>query len=73
MGMAGCCRRSRLDSRAGSTETAFGSVSGLANAMRRAETAHGEHEKRTGVRDENWPDWYAAYMIAEQAGAELPT
>ena len=24
-------------------------------------------------RDENWPDWYAAYMVAEQAGEELPT
>jgi hypothetical protein len=41
--------------------------------MRRAEAAHGEHEKRTGQRDENWPDWYAKYMAAEQAGAELPT
>lgn len=39
----------------------------------RAETAHGEHEKRTGERDVNWPDWYAAYMVAEQAGAELPS
>jgi hypothetical protein len=41
--------------------------------MLRAEAAHGEHEKRTGERDENWPAWYAAYMIAEQSGAELPT
>ena len=45
----------------------------LASALRRAEAAHGEHEKRTGQRDENWPDWYAAYMVAEQAGTELPT
>ena len=37
------------------------------------EAAHGEHEKRTGQRDENWPDWYAAYMLAEQAGDELPS
>jgi len=45
----------------------------LADAMRRAEAAHGEHEKRTGVRDEEWPTWYATYMIAEQHGRELPT
>jgi hypothetical protein len=41
--------------------------------MRRASVAHGEHEARNGgVRDENWPDWYAAYMVAEQAGTDLP-
>jgi len=45
----------------------------LAGALRRAAAAHGEHEERTGGRDENWPDWYAAYMVAEQAGTELPT
>jgi hypothetical protein len=45
----------------------------LASALRRASIAHGEHEKLTGGRDENWPDWYAAYMVAEQAGTELPT
>ena len=33
----------------------------------------GEHEKRTGQHDENWPGWYSAYMMAEQAGTELPT
>lgn len=38
----------------------------------RAEAAHGEHEKRTGVRDQNWPDWYAEYMRREQSGQELP-
>jgi hypothetical protein len=32
----------------------------------------GEHEKRNGQRDANWPDWYAAYRAAEQAGTELP-
>ena len=63
----------RLPGRVDATETSFGSTSDLANAMRRAEAAHGEHEKRTGVRDENWPDWYAAYMVSEQSGAELPT
>jgi hypothetical protein len=41
-------------------------------ALRRAEAAHGEHEKRTGQRDANWPDWYANCMVAEQAGTELP-
>ena len=53
--------------------TSFGSASDLASALRRAEAAHGEHEKRTGgQRDENWPDWYAEYLIREQAGKELP-
>jgi catechol 2,3-dioxygenase-like lactoylglutathione lyase family enzyme len=64
---------SRLPGRVDATETAFASPSDLADAMRRASVAHGEHEKRTGQADENWPDWYAAYMAAEQAGAELPT
>jgi catechol 2,3-dioxygenase-like lactoylglutathione lyase family enzyme len=54
-------------------QTAFGSTSDLASALRRAEAAHGEHEKRTGVRDEAWADWYAAYMVAEQAGSERPS
>ena len=52
--------------------TSFGSASDLASALRRAEGAHGEHEKRTGQRDTNWADWYAAYMVAEQSGEELP-
>jgi len=62
----------RLPGRIDTAETAFASTAGLASALRRAEAAHGEHEKRTGQRDENWPDWYAAYMAAEQAGTELP-
>ena len=49
-------------------ETAFASAADLASAMRRASAAHGEHEKRSGEADPNWPDWYAAYMVAEQAG-----
>jgi catechol 2,3-dioxygenase-like lactoylglutathione lyase family enzyme len=54
-------------------DTSFGSSSDLAAALRRAATAHGEHEKRTGGKhDENWPDWYASYIVAEQAGKELP-
>jgi catechol 2,3-dioxygenase-like lactoylglutathione lyase family enzyme len=63
----------RLPGRIDAVETAFASTVDLASALRRAEAAHGEHEKRTGERDENWPDWYAAYMVAEQAGTELPT
>jgi len=62
----------RLAGRIDRAETAFASVSDLAGALRRAETAHGEHEKQLGHRDENWSDWYAAYMVAEQSGAELP-
>src|SRR5271170_6549202 len=50
----------------------FASTNDLASALRRAEAAHGEHEKRTGQHDANWSDWYAAYMVAEQAGKELP-
>ena len=62
----------RLPGRIDSGVTSFGSASDLASAFRRAEAAHGEHEKRTGQRDENWPGWYAEYMAAEQAGTELP-
>jgi catechol 2,3-dioxygenase-like lactoylglutathione lyase family enzyme len=62
----------RLPGRIDAAATSFGSASDLASAFRRAEAAHGEHEKRTGQRDANWADWYAAYMVAEQAGAELP-
>ena len=63
----------RLPGRIDATETAFGSANDLAGAFRRAEAAHGEHEKRTGQRDADWPTWYAAYMVAEQHGEELPT
>jgi catechol 2,3-dioxygenase-like lactoylglutathione lyase family enzyme len=63
----------RLPGRIDSAATTFASASDLANAMRRASVAHGEHEARTGgQRDENWPDWYAAYMVAEQFGSKLP-
>jgi catechol 2,3-dioxygenase-like lactoylglutathione lyase family enzyme len=64
----------RLPGRIDSNATSFASTKDLAGALRRAAAAHGEHEKRTGGQhDENWPDWYAAYMVAEQAGAPLPT
>jgi catechol 2,3-dioxygenase-like lactoylglutathione lyase family enzyme len=62
----------RLPGRIDTGKTAFASVTDLAGALRRAETAHGAHEKRIGAADPNWPDWYAAYMVAEQAGTELP-
>jgi catechol 2,3-dioxygenase-like lactoylglutathione lyase family enzyme len=62
----------RLPGRIDSTVTTFASANDLASAFRRAGAAHGEHEKRIGQRDENWPEWYAAYMVAEQAGTELP-
>jgi catechol 2,3-dioxygenase-like lactoylglutathione lyase family enzyme len=53
--------------------TAFGSQADLAAAMRRASVAHGEHEKRNGGQhDVNWPDWYAEYIVKEQAGEALP-
>ena len=63
----------RLPGRVDATGTAFAATADLANAMRRAAVAHGEHEKRQGGEyDVNWPDWYAAYMVAEQAGTEPP-
>ena len=64
---------SRLPGRSDPATTTFASANDLASALRRAEAAHGEHEKRIGAADTNWPDWYAKYMAAEQAGAELPT
>ena len=63
----------RLLGRVDPAATSFGSANDLASALRRAEAAHGKHEKRTGLADPNWRDWYAAYMVADQAGMELPT
>jgi catechol 2,3-dioxygenase-like lactoylglutathione lyase family enzyme len=63
----------RLPGRIESAATSFTSASDLANAMRRAAAAHGEHEKRIGKEDANWPDWYAEYMVSEQSGADAPT
>ncbi|MEH1164083.1 VOC family protein [Micromonospora sp. CPCC 205539] len=62
----------RLPGRVEGGLTSFGSASDLAGALRRAAAAHGEHEKRTGERDDNWPDWYATYMVSEQSGATPP-
>ena len=63
----------RLPGRVDPSITSFSSASDLASALRRAAAAHGEHEKRIGKADPNWPDWYATFMVAEQAGAELPS
>jgi catechol 2,3-dioxygenase-like lactoylglutathione lyase family enzyme len=63
----------RLPGRVDTHGTTFTSSTELAIALRRAAAAHGEHEKQSGQRDENWPDWYAEYIVREQAGKELPT
>ena len=62
----------RLPGRMEPGPTSFSSVSDLASALRRAAIAHGNHEKRIGQADANWPDWYAEYMVREQSGQELP-
>jgi catechol 2,3-dioxygenase-like lactoylglutathione lyase family enzyme len=62
----------RLPGRVDPGVTSFGSASDLASALRRAADAHGKHEKRIGAADPNWPDWYAEYMVREQAGQDLP-
>jgi catechol 2,3-dioxygenase-like lactoylglutathione lyase family enzyme len=62
----------RLPGRIDPATTTFASANDLASAMRRAAAAHGANEKRNGQRDANWPEWYAAYMAAEQAGTEMP-
>src|ERR1700722_3523325 len=63
----------RLPGRIDAAETEFASTADLASALRRAAAAHGEHEKRIGEADPNWPDWYAEYMVREQGKEELPT
>ena len=63
----------RLPGRVDADDTTFTSSTELAAALRRAAAAHGEHEKRTGQHDADWPDWYAEYIVREQAGKELPS
>jgi hypothetical protein len=63
----------RLPGRVDGDATTFSSSADLAAALRRAAAAHGEHEKRTGRPDPDWPDWYAEYLVREQAGRELPS
>jgi catechol 2,3-dioxygenase-like lactoylglutathione lyase family enzyme len=62
----------RLPGRLDPSVTSYASIPDLAGALRRAAAAHGEHEARIGAEDPDWPDWYAAYLVAEQAGTELP-
>jgi len=61
----------RLPGRVDANDTTFTSSTELAAALRRAAAAHGEHEKRIGQHDADWPDWYAEYIVREQAGREL--
>jgi catechol 2,3-dioxygenase-like lactoylglutathione lyase family enzyme len=63
----------RLPGRIDAADTTFTSQTELAAALRRAAAAHGEHETRTGAHDENWADWYADYIMREQAGKPLPS
>jgi catechol 2,3-dioxygenase-like lactoylglutathione lyase family enzyme len=63
----------RLPGRVEPGATTFGSAADLAEALRRAAAAHGEHEKQLGAPDANWPDWYATYLVAEQTGQGLST
>jgi catechol 2,3-dioxygenase-like lactoylglutathione lyase family enzyme len=63
----------RLPGRVSGDDTTFTSSTELAAALRRAAAAHGEHEKRTGQSDADWPRWYAEYLFRERAGKPLPT
>src|ERR1700723_1053551 len=63
----------RLPGRIDAEETTFSSSADIAAALRRAAAAHGEHEKRVGKQEDEWPDWYADYMVREQAGKPLPS
>src|SRR6476620_2967080 len=63
----------RLPGRIDAAATSFASASDLDSALRRAEAAPCQNEKRAGGEyDEQWPAWYATYMVAEQSGSELP-
>jgi catechol 2,3-dioxygenase-like lactoylglutathione lyase family enzyme len=62
----------RIPGRVDTGTTDYTSVNDLVGALKRAAAAHGEHEARTGEADPDWPEWYAAYMVAENHGAELP-
>ena len=62
----------RLPGRVDSGVTSYSSASDLESALRRAAAAHGQHEKRIGAADPNWPDWYAKYIVAEQSGEKPP-
>lgn len=40
----------------------------LARLLREAQEAHSEYEKETGRRDEDWPGWYADYILRRLEG-----
>ena len=63
----------RLPGRIEASTTTFASAEDLASAFRRAEAAHGVYEKQLGHRDEDWPIWYAEYMVREQSGGPQPS
>jgi catechol 2,3-dioxygenase-like lactoylglutathione lyase family enzyme len=63
----------RLPGRVDASVSAFTSSTELATALRQAAAAHGEHERQTDQRDENWPDWYAEYIVRAQRGEPLPS
>jgi catechol 2,3-dioxygenase-like lactoylglutathione lyase family enzyme len=62
----------RLAGRVDAGDTTFTSAPELANALRRAASAHGKHEDRSGKPDADWPSWYAEYIVSEAAGRPLP-
>ena len=54
--------------------TAYESADDLADALRRAAAAHGEHEARTGEEDADWPTLVRALHASASAPAtQLPT
>ena len=63
----------RFPGRVSADETTFTSTTDLVAALKRAATAHGEHEKRIGKADADWPQWYAEYIVREQSGQTLPS
>jgi len=63
----------RFPGRIDGDDTSFTSSRDLERALERAAAAHGEHEKRIGHRDENWPAWYADYLVKERSGKPLPS
>ena len=56
----------RLPGRVTGKPAAYDSVADLTAALRRAAAAHGKHEAEIGQADENWPEWYAQFMVDER-------
>jgi hypothetical protein len=42
----------------------------LGRLLREAEQAHAEYERELGQRDEDWPTWYAGYVLDRLRGRE---